>query len=399
MRKNGINRELRPIAGGVCAPEGYTANAVSCGIREDGGLDFAMIYSPKRCSVACVFASGKMQGAPVKISRQNMRSGYARAILVNGGVANVFGEEGEDLALGVCDLLFARAIERTEIIVCSTGKIGAPIYLSSFEGAIDVLWQGLSSSETQSAKVARAIKPEGGEEKHLAYEFDLGDYPCKIGVVFKGGGQISPNMATLLAFLTTDVNISSPMLQKALNAAVRDTLNTLSVDGITSPNDTVTIFANGKAGNYKIDCPDSEYKKFADALRAVLSEVTLAVAREGKKRLLTCRVKGGISKEACRSAAKAVVCSAAVKRGLKEGVIHLENVVFAVLSAVGEGEELSMEAKLCSSSGEIAFYDGGRRIPFSRESVKEFLAEGDIEIFVDLRRGNFQARAVGRLDE
>ena len=103
MRKNSINRELRPIEGGVCAPEGYKANAVACGIKKDGGLDFAMILSEKRCAVGCVFAQGNTVGAPAKVSKKNMRMGYARAMLVNSGVANCTGEKSEKFALSVCD--------------------------------------------------------------------------------------------------------------------------------------------------------------------------------------------------------------------------------------------------------------------------------------------------------
>ena len=111
MRKNGINRELRPIEGGVCAPEGYKANAVSCGIRGNGELDFAMILSEKRCAVGCVYATGDSLGGPVKVSKKNMRRGYARAIVVNSGVANCLGEESEKLALSICDLFFPYGLD------------------------------------------------------------------------------------------------------------------------------------------------------------------------------------------------------------------------------------------------------------------------------------------------
>ena len=118
MRKNGINQELRPIEGGVCAPEGYKANAVSCGIRENGELDFAMILSERRCAVACVYATGDMLGGPVKVSKRNMRLGYARAMLVNGGVANCLGQDSEKLALSVCDLFFFSRIRTDGTCYC-----------------------------------------------------------------------------------------------------------------------------------------------------------------------------------------------------------------------------------------------------------------------------------------
>ncbi len=397
MRKNGINRKLTPIEGGVCAPEGYKANAVACGIRENGELDFGMIYSERRCSVACVYAAGKTQGAPVKVSKRNMRNDYARAVLVNGGVANVFGEDGERLALSVCDLLFPYAVERTEIIVASTGRIGN-LSIAPFQTSVKELWNGLQRSSEKSEEVAKAITEEDGEGKQLAFSFDLGDYPCKIGMVFKGGIHTSPNMATFLAFLTTDVNISSPMLQKALSAEVKETFNLLNIDGISSPNDTTCIFANGRAGNYKIDAPDAEYKKFTYALRSALTEICKSVVKEGGYRLLSCRVKGAISKESSRVAAKTIVGSYPIKESLRQGKGALNNILYTLLSVSCQSQAENVKIRLRSKQGEVALYDDGREIPVAPSIIEQILSAEEIEISIDLGEGNYQAVAMGRLD-
>ncbi len=399
MRKNGINRELRPIEGGICAPEGFAANAVACGIRKEGGLDLAMIYTPKRCSVGCVYASGKNVGAPVKVSKKNMRNGYARAIVVNGGVANALGGDGERLGFATCDAFFPFGLERTEIVLASTGYMGEPFSLTAVKEGARPLWKGLTSDFEQSAKVVEAIQGEDGSAKQLSFAFDLGDYPCKMGVIFKGGAQTAPNMATFLAFLTTDVNISTPMLQKALIAETKETLNMLNVDGAPSPNDTVCILANGKAGNYRIDVEDSEYKKFTYALRAVLTEVCKEAAKTGAKQILVCRVQGGISKEVARSVAKTVVGADGVKSGVKKGRLSVESLLCAALSVGYEVKTEGAEIRLRSAFGEVVLYEQKRTLPCAAERMEKLLSAKEVAIEIDFKEGNFGGTAYGRICE
>ncbi len=398
MRKNGINRELRPIDGGVCAPEGYKANAVACGIRKEGGLDFGMIFSERRCAVACVYATGKNLGAPVRVSKKNMRNGYARAILVNGGVANAVQAGGEKLALGICDLFFVYGLERTEIVNASTGYMGERLRLSSFQSGVKSLWDGLAASDEHSRRVAEAIRADR-EARQLSFSFDIGDYPCKIGCVFKGGIKTSPNMATFLAFLTTDANISTPMLQKALEAEVRETLNQLNAGGAPSPNDTVCIMANGRAGNYKIACEDSEYKKFCLALRAVLTEICLITARDENKKLFTCLVKGAQSKQVARTVSKALVGAQNVKEGLLGRSVGVEDVLYVVLAQAKDIKAEKIRVFLLSKKGSVCLYEEDLRLPATSETLERIISAEEIELVVDFQDGNFQARAWGNLAE
>ncbi len=397
MRKNGINRELRPIEGGVCAPDGYSAGAVSCGIRPDGGKDFMMILSQRRCAVGYVGTTGINAGAPVKVTKKNMRMGYARAIIANGGIANALQEDGERLAFKTCDLFFSHGLERTEIVLASTGEIGKPFPFRALQQGVKPLLEGLTSTDKGSRAAAQAVRGEYCEGKQLSFAFDLGDYPCKIGVIFKGGRQTAPNMATFLAFLTTDVNITTPTLQRALEAEVRETLNMLNVDGTPSPNDCVCIFANGRAGNYKIDCVDSEYKKFTIALRAVLAEICKSIAKDGGDRMFTCRVRGAISKEVARSVAREIVGNQAVKSALKQGIVDVKSVFYAAL-AVGnmlKTERLRLAVK--SVGGEIVLHEEGRSLPACAAILGEILSAEEIELSLTVGRGNYQALAYGVL--
>lgn len=398
MRKNGINQEIRPIKGGICAPDGYKANAVSCGIRENGELDFAMILSERRCSVGCVYATGETLGGPVRVSKKNMRLGYARGILVNGGVANCLGEESEKLALSVCDLFFSHGLERTELVIASTGYIGKRLELESFEKGVKPLLKGLSSSDEHSLMVAKAIMTEDKQPKQLSFAFDLGDYPCKIGVVFKGGPQISPNMATFLAFLTTDVNISSAMLQKALEAETRETLNMLNLDGVQSPNDTVCIFANGRAGNYKISCEDSEYKKFARALRFVLWEVCKVTVQEDSKKVLYCKVNNAISKQVARAVAKDLVGLSQFKQSIKEEKMDIEGIVYAIAQSTSHYLKTeNLHVSIYSENGEFLLYDDECTFFPSKEVLERILSPMEVGLVIDMREGNFSALAYSKI--
>ncbi len=397
MRKNGVNRELRPIDGGVCAPEGYTANAVSCGLKEDGGLDFMMILSAKRCSVGFVGTTGNNVGAPVKVTKKNMRMGYARAIIANGGIANVLKDDGERLAFKTCDLFFYRGLERTEIVLASTGEIGKSFPLEALEKKVVPLMAGLDASNESSLRVAEAISSNDNEAKQLSFAFDLGDYPCKIGVIFKGGRHTAPNVATFLAFLTTDVNIATPMLQRALEAEVRETLNMLNLDGTPSPNDCVCILANGKAGNYKIDCEDSEYKKFTYALRATLVEVCKATARTGNARIFKCTVGGGISKEVVRGIAKRIVGAQTIKEGIRRGEIDVEGALYLALEEGNSFEIDKIRLGVRSVRGEAILFEDSEALPIASAILEKLLYVEEVELFLDLRSGNFQATGYSNL--
>ncbi len=397
MRKNGIDRKLIPVEGGVCAPEGFKANGVACGIREDGSPDLGMIFSERRCAVACVYSTSKIQGAPVCVSKQNMRYGYARAVLVNGGVANALAEDGEAFAKRVCDLLFRYSIERTEIVVASTGRMGERLDFHCFERGIPALYEGLNASSEHSLLAAQAMRSEGKEAKQLSFTFHIGDYPCKVGAIFKGDGQTAPNMATFLAFLTTDVNITTPMLQKALATEARETLNMLNIGGVSSPNDTVCIMANGRAGNYKIDREDSEYKKFALALRLTLTEICLVIAKQGAKQVVTCRVLNANSKELARYVAKTVVGLEGVKKAFNDGEVELEGLLCAVASAPYEFHLQGLRVFVSSKNGRVCLYEDERRFPLTKQTFEGILSAAEVELELDFQEGNFHAVAFGRI--
>lgn len=395
MRKNAVNRKLREIPGGVCAPAGFFANGVHCGLsRDEGKKDLALVSADWRCPTACVFSEQSAQSAPARVSKKHLKRGIARAILINSGVANIFLDNGEWIAEKVCRVLARNSsIEVNETLLASTGKVGEPLYLAPFEKGIPPLAEGLSASEEGSLAAAQAIMTTDKEPRHLAFEFDLGDFPCKIGAIYKGTTQVCPNMATTLAVLTTDVNILPEMLQKALASAVKDTFNLICIDGISSPNDLVCIMANGKAGNYKIFCADTEYDKFVFALREVLAEICRRIVKDGdrEERMLVCKVSGAKSKQAARALAKKLACAQKLKASLLHGSCEAIDILYEANSIT---EDMNIQkAQITLSAGEntYALFDSGRTLTLRKETVDSLLLEKEILLSVELGAGNFGA--------
>lgn len=396
MRKNGVNRELREIDGGVCAPVGFRANAIHCGFTaEDGKPDLALIVAERRCPAACVYAEQSTQSGVICTTKRHMKRGLARAILVNGGVANLFLSDGERLAEMSCRALAARSdIDCNDTVVASTGEIGREIHLGTFEKGLRPLAQGLESSEAASLSVATTLTSGDSMPSHAAFSFDLGAFPCKIGTVFKGCTDACP---TTLIFMTTDVNISSEMLQKALSLTVKDTVELLGVDGMGSPNDLVCIMANGRAANYKISCEDTEFFKFVYALRKVLTEICHRIvkscAEDGK--VFTCKISGAKSQQAARLAAKKLVLSVRIRRALRKGKSDAVGILCAVNAAI-DGVRLDVATvSLVGKDTEVVLYDGGAAFLVDSSTILPIVSGEEVCLRVTLSEGNYSATALG----
>lgn len=387
MRKNGVNRQLEPIEGGVCAPAGFQAGGL-------GGL--ALIVGEKRFPAAGVFSQSAVVGAPVKISKKHICSGYARAIFVNSGSANVFQEGGEKAAKEICESVAKRLhCDKEEILIASTGKIESRFDAQTILKNVEPLTQHLGGSHEHSLVAARNMMTTDKSVKQISFAFDVGDYRCKIGAVFKGNARVCPNMATTLCFLTTDVNITPQMLQKALSAAVNETLNLLDLDGLASPNDSVCIVSSGKAGNYQISSADSEYKKFSSALQKTLVEICLAMIKDGDANAKTfaCEVCGAKSKRVARAVAKSIVSA----RIFQKEAWQTDDLICAILGA-GEPLEIGgVEMILSSKTASVVLMTDGKAIAVSISKVLGILSCNEIEFRIHLNDGNYGATALGRV--
>ena len=401
MRKNGVNRELKEISGGICAPVGFRANGVHCGFTDDENKkDLALIVADRRCPTACVYSDGYKSSGPALTTKRHLKYGLARAILVNSGVANLFIPKGEWLAEMACRALAACSdIDCNDTLIASTGVIGLPIALETFEKGLRPLVQGLQANEEGSLAAAEAIITTDSYPKHTAFSFDLGDFPCKIGALFKGNVHVCPNMATTLVFLTTDVNISPEMLQKALSLCVRDTLNLLVGDGTASPNDMVCIMANGKAGNYKISREDTEFSKFTFALRKALMEICRRLVADCDKdgRIFTCKVSGATSMQAARAMAKNIVSSHNIRRAVLQGESDVESILYAINSATDTFRFTDMQIALESEDKSYVLYEENIVIRLDKSHLIHLLDGKDITVKIRLTDGNYSATAVGCL--
>ena len=396
MRKNGVNRELREIDGGVCAPEGFRANAIHCGFTaEEGKKDLALIVADRRCPAACVYAEQSSQSGTSCTTKRHMKRGLARAILVNGGVANLFLSDGERLAEMACRALAARSdIDCNDTVIASTGEIGREILLETFEKGLRPLVQGLAASEETAFSVATMLATGDSTSNHAAFSFDLGAFSCKIGTAFKGCTDACP---TTLIFMTSDVNISSEMLQKALSLTVKDTVELLCVDGMGSPNDLVCMMANGRAENYKISCEDTEFFKFVYALRKVLAEICYRIAKDcaADGRVFSCKVSGAKSQQAARLAAKKIASSVRIRRALRNGKSDAVGILCAVNSAMdGARLELATVA-LVGSHTEVVLYDGGAAFSVDSSTILPIVSDEEVCLRVTLSEGNYSAMALG----
>ena len=394
MRKNGINRELTAISGGICAPAGFKANGVVC----SGGERLSLVLTDGRYPAAFAFPSRGLCGASVLHNKNRLQSGYARAIVVNVGSANVANSAlpaVKKLALAVSD---AARITESEIAVASTGVIGRMIQTENVLPFVDGLVKGATSSEEKSLQAAQALTTEGGAGKDLAFSFQLGDFTCKIGAVFKGNQRVCPNLATFLCFFTTDTNISPAMLKKALLSVTADTFNQLDIDGVSSPNDTVGIIASGKAGNYQINCADGEYEKFVYALRQVAARVCLAVANTENNRAFSCVVSGVKSKSAARVIAKSVVGANAIKRSILKNGLETDDVLCTACCAGEQGDIQTVTLWVRSAQGELTLFENGERINVAESVKTRVMAGEELVISLDFAKGNYMATAIGRAD-
>ena len=388
---------MKYINGGVCAPKGFKASGVHCGIRKNKSKrDIALIFSEVPASAGAVYTTNLVKGAPLTVTKNNISNGYARAVICNSGNANTCNANGIELATETCKLLASQLnIDYTDVIVASTGVIGQPMTIEPFERGIPQLIKELSDSGNDNA--SEAIMTTDTVSKQVAVEFELNGVTCKIGGMAKGSGMIHPNMATMLVFLTSDVNITSEMLNKALKSDIQDTFNMISIDGDTSTNDMVSILANGLAGNKLIESETEDYFVFKKALNTLTEKLCKMIAKdgEGATKLIECEVNGAENIVQAKKVAKSVICSSLVKCAMFGADANWGR----ILCAIGySGEQVNVntiDVFFKSKKDEIAVAKNGASLDFSEEKAKEILLEDEIVIRVELNLGNNSAKAFG----
>lgn len=384
--------------GGVTAPKGFRANGIHCGIRKNKDKkDLMLIVSDVLCDAAAVYTQNLVCGAPVTVTRENLKNGKARAVICNSGIANTCNADGVEKAEAMCALTEQyTGIPANDVVVASTGVIGQPIDLEPIQSGMQTLVDGLN--ENGSSAAAQAIMTTDTVKKEIAVSVELsGGKTCTLGAIAKGSGMIHPNMATMLSFITTDANISAEMLQKALRWCVTRSYNMLSVDGDTSTNDTVAILANGLCGNTRIETENEDYAVFCRALFKICNHVVRMLAKdgEGATKLVVCEVVGAADEETARVCAKSVIRSPLVKTAMFGSDANWGRVLCALGYAGAAIDVSKIDVSFRSRKGTVPVCKNGAGIEFSEEKAKEVLLEDEIEILVDLNSGNAEATAYG----
>lgn len=386
------------IDGGVCAAKGFKASGVIAGIKAGNTTkrDLALISCDVRCKAAALFTTNKVKGAPIIVSREHLKDGYAQAVVVNSGNANTCNANGIEIAEGMCALAAEGLnIANEDILVGSTGVIGQRLDLAPIKNAFPALLEGLS--EKNSTLACEAIMTTDTRKKEFAVEFEIDGKKCRLGGISKGSGMINPNMATMLAFITTDVAINGELLKKALVRVNSITYNMVSVDGDTSTNDSLFLMSSGLAGNAEIICEDKNYEIFENALYAVMMNLARETARdgEGATKLIECVVSGADTEETAKKVAKSVISSSLVKAMLFAADANCGRILCAIGYTDADFDIERVAVDLASDKGVIPVCRNGVGIDFSEEKAKEILSEEEIKILVNLNGGDRCAIAWG----
>lgn len=387
---------MKHVSGGVCAPIGYKAGGVHCGIRKNHSKkDLALIVSEKRAAAAGVYTTNLVKGAPIYVTKQHLADGYAQAVICNSGNANTCNLGGEAVAEEMSRLIAAELnLDANDIIVGSTGVIGQPLDIAPIAAGIPLVAAALKDTCDDACA---AIMTTDTVPKAAAVEFTLGGKTCRLGGIAKGSGMIHPNMATMLVFLTSDAAITPALLQKALSTDIPDTFNMVSVDGDTSTNDTVTVMANGMAGNPLIETENEDYAVFCRALNEVTRTLCRMIAGdgEGATKLLECSVSGAAEKSVAVTVAKAVICSSLFKAAMFGADANWGRVLCAIGYSGAQTDVEKIDVDFESAAGRLEVCRNGRGIPFSEEHAKVVLSEKEIKILINLNSGDAAATAWG----
>ena len=387
---------LREIDGGVCAPVGFKATGIHCGIRKNKDKkDFALIVSDVPCAAAGVFTQNLVKGAPVIVSKRNISDGIARAVICNSGNANTCNKDGEAVAEKMCALAAdVCGIKASDVIVASTGVIGVPLDIGPMAASVGRLYAALGDD---SASAAEAIMTTDTVPKSVSVEFSVGGRACRMGAIAKGVGMICPNMATTLIFITTDAKISAAMLQRALSEDVKTSFNMVSVDGDQSTNDTCCMLANGLAGNDEITAPGKDFSAFKRALHYCTVKLSRMIAKdgEGATKLIECNVRGARSVKMASNVARSVIKSSLVKAAMFGADANWGRVLCAIGYA-GESVDVGkIDVDFASDEGVLPVCRDGSGIAFDEEFAKRVLSRDEVAINIDLKLGRNKASAWG----
>jgi len=391
---------MKEIAGGVTAAKGFEAAGTEAAVKYKNRKDMALVYSTAPCKVAGTFTTNVVKAAPVIWDKQVVEnSAFAQAVVVNSGIANACtGKPGMDCCKAEAEhagkLL---GIPADAVLVASTGVIGMQMPVDRLCAGIDKLVAAKEATLEAGLDAAKAIMTTDTVHKQIAVSFELDGKTVTVGGMCKGSGMIHPNMCTMLGFVTTDVNISKEMLQKATSASVEDSFNMISVDGDTSTNDTLLVLANGLAGNEEINAEGAAFDEFCEALNYITMYLAKKMAGdgEGATALFECQVVGADTVKNAKTLAKSVICSSLSKAAIFGHDANFGRFLCALGYSGVTFDPENVDLYFQSKSGRIHIFGEGIAKDYSEEEATKILSDEEVTIFVDMHMGEAKATAWG----
>ena len=385
--------------GGITSPKGFHATGGHVGIKEDN-KDLAIIYSEVPAKACGVFTKNTVKAAPViwnqsLIQNQNL----IQAIVINSGNANACtGEIGiGHTEIMAKELAYCLNLNKNQVLVASTGVIGIPLPIDVVIDGINKIYKSLGNTDVDAHLAAEAIMTTDTYPKEISIEFSIIDKKIRIGGMAKGSGMIHPNMATMLSFITTDINISSELLNKALKESVDDSYNMISVDGDTSTNDSVILLANGLSKNPEIKEENKEYYVFKEALHLINLYLAKEIVRdgEGANKFITVHVKGANSNLDAKILSKSIITSNLVKTAFFGEDANWGRILAAMGYSGANFNPSKVSIKFNNGFHSIILMEEGTPLQFDENLAKKILKKDEITVEVSLKDGIGEAIAWG----
>lgn len=381
---------MKIIKGGVTAPKGFLAGSTSCGIKKSGKTDLALLFSTAPCIAAGTFTTNKVKSGSVVLCMQRIAKGVSQGIIVNSGNANCcVGKKEIKDASEITEAISARlGIKKDLMLMASTGIIGRPLPGEKIKSGLNALVKDLSAANGTS--FAKAIMTTDTVHKEIAVEINIKGKAVRIAGAVKGAGMICPDMATMLAFFTTDVKIEKEALKQAFKESIYDSFNKITVDGDMSTNDSAIVFANGQAGNSVIKKSTKDYFIFLEAVKFVAKELSrkIILDGEGATRFVEIIVKGAEKELSAELIAKRIANSNLVKTMIAGGDPNWGRIAAAAGSSGADINPWRMDIYF----GKVLVMKNGTGTNVSRPKLLDIFKKKEIEVLVDLKSGNKSSR-------
>lgn len=392
--------KITVIDGGVTAPKGFKAAGTRAGIKAGKtNKDMAMIYSEVPATAAGTFTRNIVKAAPVLWDMKVCEGGIAQAVVVNSGIANACtGEAGYQNVVDTAKMVgTALDVNSEQVLVASTGVIGFTLPMDVISKGVSLLKDMITDTREAAVDAATAIMTTDTHKKEFAVEFTLGGTKVTMGAMCKGSGMIHPNMGTMLGFITTDADIESSLLKKALRETIEDTFNMVSVDGDTSTNDTVVVLANGMSKNPKIVSEGEDYDTFKKALMEVNTYLAKQIAAdgEGATKLFQVDVIGAKDKETAKILAKSIVTSNLTKCAVYGNDANVGRILCAMGYSGAEFDPYKVDVTISGKKGTVKLVENGMYAEFDEEQATDIMKSDVVIATADVKSGEASATAWG----